>query len=337
MPLTNFPYGIYAVPMVGANTIDIFEGSRFANSADPNGGNIYFVDGDNGADGNDGHSPDSPKKTIGGALSVSAAGAVIYIKARNVSAGGTDPVSYAENVTIGASQFGTKLIGVASGTKQIAQPQIKKGSGSTAQLTIKAPGCLISGITINGASATGGGILLSDDGTTMVAAGTIIQNCFLKNCVGGTATDGSKGGAVQIASTGGAWNVLIRNCEFYNNIGGVVLLGTSDAVPQDLTIDGCIFTSTDNTTRDVDIWGHAGSGMNSVVINNCLFGVFPNAGTKNTYMDLTGCNGLLSACKFASTGKTFGAAANVVVPTTVLMAANYQEHAAGGSGEIGRT
>jgi len=51
-------------------------------------------------------------------------------------------------------------------------------------------------------------------------------------------------------------------------------------------------------------------------------------------MDLTGCVGSLSNNTFGCTGKTFGAAANVLVPTTVLMANNYQED---GATQIART
>lgn len=337
MPLTNFPYGIYAVPMVGANLVDLFSGSRYANPKDPNGGNIYFVDGDYGTPGGPGHSPNEAFATITQALAVSGPGAVIYVKARNVAAGGTDPINYAETPIIGAAQFGTKIIGVSSGTKQLAQPQIKASAGAGSLLTMRAPGCLVHGLTFNGAGTTTQGILLDDDGTTKVAAGTIINSCVFKNCKGTGATDSSTGGAVNIASTGGAWDCAILNSLFYKNIGGFVLLGTSDAVPQDLLIENCQFTTDVSTDVDTYIWCHAGSGMVDVMIRNCEFGIFPSGNTKNTYMDLTACTGQMVGCRFASTGKTFGAAANVIIPTTVLMAANYQEHAAGGSGEIGRT
>lgn len=290
-------------------------------------GNTFFVDGDNGNDGFDGTSPDVAKATIQAAVTAAAAGGAIYVKARKIAAGGTDPVNYAETIIIPAGKAGLSIIGIASGTKQAAQPQVKKGSGSTALLTIRSPGCLIQGITFNGGSATGGGILLDDDGSTKTAMGTVIRKCVLKNCVGSVATDGSKGGGVMIASTGGAWDTLVEECLFYNNIGGFVLLGTADAVPQDITINRCIFTSSTAAGRDVDIWGNAGSGMVAVVINECLFGIFPAAGTKNNYMDLTGCTGLLSRNSFASNGKTFGAAANVLVPTTVGIAGNYQDGA----------
>lgn len=336
MPLSHFPYGIQASPIVGGNLGDTFQSTPNANPSDPIGGNIYFVDGDYGADGNDGHSPSTAKGTIGGALAVSGPGAVIYIKARNIPATGTDPVNYAETIIIANTQPGTQLIGVGSGPKQCAQPQIKKGSGAVALLTVRAPGCLISGLTFNGGGSTGGGILLDDNGTTKVAAGTVIQGCVFKNCVGSAATNSGTGGAVQIAAGGGCWDTLIKDCLFYRNIGGFVLLGTS-TVPQDITIENCQFTTDVSTSVDTYIFGNAGSGIIDLVIRNCEFGIFPSGNTKNNYMDLTACTGQIVGCRFASNNKTFGAAANVLVPTTVLLAQNYQEKSTSGSGEIFRT
>ena len=265
--------------------------------------------------------------TVQSAVTASAERDVILVVAPDMAAGATDPTSYAETVIIPAGKALLQIIGIASGTKQAAQPQIKIGSGSTALLTVRSPGCLIKNITFNGNGSTGGGILLDDDGSTKTAEGTIVEGCVLKNCVGSGATDGSSGGGVMIGSTGGAWDTLITDCLFYNNIGGVVLLGTSDSVPQDITIANCRFTSSAANLRDCDIWGHAGSGMVAVQINGCNFGIFPAAGTKNTYIDLTACTGLLAQCNFAAGSKTYGAAGNVLIPTTVGLAGNYQDGA----------
>jgi hypothetical protein len=49
-------------------------------------------------------------------------------------------------------------------------------------------------------------------------------------------------------------------------------------------------------------------------------------------LSLTGSVGLLTSNTFGCTGKTFGAAANSLVPTTMLMTNNYQE-----SGLVART
>lgn len=287
-------------------------------------GAVWWVDGDLSTSG-DGTSPATAFKTISEAVAAAAAGDTIYVKPRVIAAGGTDPVNYAETIIIPAGKSGLKLIGAGSGLKQAAQPQIKKGSGAVALLTVRAPGCLIMGLTFNGGGATGGGILLDDNGTTKTAMGTIIDSCVFKNCKGSGATDGSTGGAVQFASTGGAWDTLIKDCLFYNNIGGVVLLGTADVPPQDLTIENCLFQSSAAASRDCDIWGKAGSGIVNLTVRNCAFGVWPAAGTKNTYMDLTSCSGSVVGCRFASTGKTFKAAGDVLIPATVFLAGNWAE------------
>jgi hypothetical protein len=79
--------------------------------------------------------------------------------------------------------------------------------------------------------------------------------------------------------------------------------------------------------------------MNGVAIRNNVFPCFPaiGSGTNAKNLDLTGCVGSLTGNTFGITGKTFGATGNNLVPTTVLMADNYQECAAAASGEIGRT
>ena len=163
-----------------------------------------------------------------------------------------------------------------------------------------------------------------DDSVTVSAEGTIIQSCFFKNCKGSVATDGSKGGGV--VCNGGSWNTLIKDCQFYNNIGGVVLTA-GGAVTQDITIENCTFNASAAANRDCDIWMNSAVAGTGIIIRDCMFGIFPNAGTKNTYMDLTGVSGTLAGCRFGCTGKTFGAAGNVLVPATVLMPGNWQEDA----------
>ena len=337
MPVTRLPYGLEAFPLIGSSLPDFFQTTPQANPKDPIGGNIYFVDGDNGSDGQDGHSPDTALKTIGQGISLAGPGGSIYVKARNIPATGTDPVNYAEVLTIPNTLPGLKIIGCGNGRDQTAQPQIKKGSGAVALLTVRAPGCLIYGLTINGAGSTGGGILLDDNGTTKVASGTIIDNCVFKNCVGSGATDSSTGGAVQIGVGGGCWDSTIKHCSFYKNIGGFVLLGTGGAIPQDILIEDCLFHTDVSTDVDTYLWGNAGSGIIDLIVRNCEFGFFPSGNTKNNFMDLTKCTGQLVGNRFASNGKTFGAAANVLVPTTVFMAQNYQEKTGAVSGEIFRT
>lgn len=325
--LTNFPNGISASPIVGGG-FDAFSS-----------GNVYFVDGDNGSNSYDGLSPSNAKLTIQAAVTAAVKdGGVIYIKAKDMAAGATDPSSYAETIIIPAGSSRMVLCGVSSSKTQGGLPQIKKGSGSTALLTVRAPGCTIMNLGFNGGSSTGGGILLDDDGSTKSAFGTSILNCHFKNCVGSSATNAATGGAIQWSSAGGAWQVLIKGNRFYKNVGDIVLLGTSGSVPQDVVIEDNIFSGSASST-DCNLYLAGGSGMIGLVIKNNVFPAVPaiGSGTNAKFMNLTGCTGILAGNRFGSNARTFGAAANELVPTTVLLAANYQEKSTSGSGEIFRT
>ncbi len=303
-------------------------------------GKYWYVDKDNGSDtANTGRTIDKPKATIQAAITAAGAHDVIFVKAANMAAGATDPVSYAETLSIGPTQSGLSLIGINTGRAQGSLPQIKKGSGSTALLTIQAPGCLITGFGFNGGSSTGGGILLDDDGSTKSAFGTSIIGNHFKNCVGSSATNAATGGAIQWASTGNAWQTHIAGNVFYKNVGDIVLLGTSGSVPQDVIIEDNEFLSASTSATDANLFLSAGSGMSGLIIRNNAFGAVPalGGGTNAKYLSLTGCYGAMTGNHFGSNGRTFGAAANELVPTTVFMAANYQEKSTSGSGEIFRT
>ena len=252
-------------------------------------------------------------------------GAVILVMPGEMSAGATDPTSYAENVIVPAGMSNLSIIGVQENRTQGGLPQIKKGSGSLALFTVRSPGTLIKNIGFNGAGSTGGGILLDDDASTKSAFGTAIIGCHFKNCKGSTATNAATGGAIQWSSNGGAWQVLIKGNRFYNNVGDVVLLGTGVSVPQDVVIEDNVFGG--GAANDCSIYLAAGSGVIGLVIRNNNFGNFPilGSGSNLMYVKLTGCTGTIASNMFGCTGKTFGAGADVVVPTTVLMSGNYQE------------
>lgn len=289
----------------------------------------WFVDGTNGGDDKDGLSWETAFSTIQKAINSASAFDTIIVIPKAMPVGSTDPVSYAENLIIPATLEGLSLIGYNTGRTQGGLPQIRKGSGSSALLTVRAPGCLIANLGFNGGSSTGGGILLDDDGSTKVAFGTTIFGCHFKNCVGSTATDSRTGGAIQWASTGGGWQVLIKGNRFYKNVCDIVLLGTSAAVPQDVVIEDNIFSGP-AANVDCQLYLAGGSGMNGVIIRNNDFTAFPAIGSGSVlrFIDATGCIGLLSGNKFASTGTSTGygvGKASADIPTTLFMVANYSE------------
>jgi len=298
-------------------------------------GGYWYVDGDNGADADgNGKTIEKPYKTIQATVTAAAHWDVIFVKAKDMATGATDPSNYAENIIIPATDEGMQIIGVGTGRVQGGLPQIKPG-GETAStaITVRAPGCRIANIGINGISTAVSpavinvGILLDDDSSTKTAFGTTIESCHFKNCAGSTITNAATGGAITWATPGGAWQILIRGNRFYKNVCDVCLLGTATSVPQDVVIEDNILSGpAGNVDCQLFLKG-GGSGINGVAIRNNVFPAFPAlGGTNSLFMDLTGCVGTLTDNYFGSNGKTFKAAGDgALVPTTVLMAGNYQE------------
>lgn len=289
----------------------------------------YYVDGTNGSDSNDGLSYDTAFKTIQYAVTSASAYDTICIIPKAIVVGATDPNSYAETIIIPATHEGLTLIGYGSPGVQGAIPQIKKGSGTTALITVRAPGCTIANLGINGSGSTGGGILLDDNGTTKNAFGTVIAGCHFKNCVGTTATDSRTGGAIQWSATGGAWQVRISGNRFYKNVCDVVLLGTSGSVPQDVVIEGNVFSGPAANT-DCNLYLAGGSGMNGLIIKDNVFTAKPAIGSGSValFVDLTGCVGMFCNNLFAGTGTTTGygvSKASADIPVTMFITKCYSE------------
>jgi len=303
-------------------------------------GRVWYVDGDKSASGA-GATWSDAYKTIQEAVTASLAGDVVLIAGRTITATATDPISYAETVIIPNDKAQLSLIGVSRGRTQGGLPQMKIGAGSTAMITVRAPGCLIANLGINGASSTGGGILLDDNGTTEVAFGTTISNCHFKNCK--VSTVASAGGAIYTSSDGGAWQLHVVGNRFYKCFGGVISVGTSGAIPQDWIIEDNVFSSSANTEVDADIYAKIDGVLGIVIRNNVFATVDGCAGTSGDiahYIELgAGSTGLITGNTFACKGGeddtplSFGASTHTAckIPATVRMAGNFAESAIGSS------
>jgi hypothetical protein len=335
---------------MGITNFDVVQANAFIGGILPISpfGNVWYVDGSNGADANTGKNPQTQAfLTIAQGISKAVAGDTIVIVPKTMAAGATDPASYAETVIIPAAKHSLTLLGVGNRT-QGGLPQMKiGGSSTTPMLTIRAPGCRVMNIGFNGASSTGGGIKLDDDGSTKTAFGTEIANCHFKNLKG--TGNASTEGAIFWSSAGGAWQVLIKDNLFYNCRAGIVLPGTSSSRPQDVVIERCVFQSSANTNIDADIYLAGGSGVDGLTIRDCHFSTvdvpaYASSPAAARYMDLTGCtDGMVSNCFFAcipnvsATEKTFGAAGTAAkVPTTVRMAGCWGEPSSDGTNEHGQ-
>lgn len=269
-------------------------------------GEFLYVDGTNGADGNHGKNWDYPFATIQAAVTASSAGGTVVIAPKFITDATGDPASfagtnsnYAETIIIPLAKRNLSLVGISTGRTQYGLPEIKMGSASTALITVRAPGCYIANLGINGASATGGGILLDDDYLTKSAFATTIENCHFKNCKGSSATNAATGGAIQWTSQGNAWQVLVRGCRFYKNVGDIVMKGTLNTVPQDVVIEDCVFSGPGSAV-DCNIYV-AADGINGIVVRDCEFQQKPavGGGPNAKYIVMAvGTVGTISGCTF---------------------------------------
>lgn len=291
------------------------------------GGRAWFVDGTNGLDGNSGKSPKNAFASIGQAVEDNPdlqPGDVIYVFPKTMEATDTDPESYAETFIIDTPQI--SLVGIGGGPVQGGLPQVRIGSGSTAMCTIRAPGVTIQNMGFNGASSTGGGILLDDNGTTKTAFGTVIRGCHFKNCAC-HATNGGLGGAIYWGAGGGAWQCLFEGNRFYKNLADIVCPASVGTVPQDIVIRNNYFSG---PAANVDVNIYVGTGgINGLIIDGNVFQGLPaiSSGSNATFLVLTSCVGVLSWNAFGGSGEAFGAAQANLVPTTMMICGNYQDNA----------
>ena len=149
MPLTNFPNGVssFGLPVYPALSFPMPMLDGRANT-----GNVWFVDASNGSDNNVGNDALYPFATIAKGLARCSKGDTVIVQGKEMAATDTDPGSYAETVSMTVPQV--SLIGVSRGRTQGGLPQMKIGAGSTAMVTVQAPGCYIANIGFNGASST---------------------------------------------------------------------------------------------------------------------------------------------------------------------------------------
>lgn len=298
-------------------------------------GRIWYVDGDKttggaGASWSDAFGESDFDGNLSSVSSSIAAGDVILVAARTMAATDTDPISYTTNLTVNIPQI--SIIGVSRGRTQGGLPQFKVGATTTqAIIRVRAPGCLIANLGINGAGATGGGIRFDDDGgTTYASFGGSVVGCHFKNCKGTTATNAATGGAVQLS--GAPWQMYIAGNRFNKNVGGIVLLDTSNAVPQDLTIENNSFGSEDASV-DCDIYLAGGSGPGvGLTIRGNSFEELPalGSGSNVRWIDATGADGGIVCENYFGEDLTHGAGGTgSKIPTTVNFSGNYDAGSGG--------
>lgn len=287
-----------------------------------------FVWGSYGSDSATGKSYDNSYKTIQKAIDNIISNSTIFVLPNLIPALGQDPINYAENLIIPAGLSNIKIIGIGTGRTQGGLPQIKKGSGSSALLTIRSPGCAVVNMGINGGGSTGGGVLMDDNGTTKIAFGTSILGCHFKNCRGSSALDASTGGAIQ--ASGIPYQVLIKGNKFYKNVGDICVISAPNDWGQDWVIEDNIF-SDPAANVDCNLYLHYSiTGISSLNVRNNVFPALPalSSAVNHVFTDLTYCTGIICNNMFGGTGTSTGygdGKANAKIPTTMLMPHNYSE------------
>lgn len=338
----KYGWKIYPEDIVGAGGLPL------------EGGKVWFVDGDkttggSGTSWNDAFAETDFDGNVSDMGAISA-GDVIMVAARTMAKTDTDPTSYTTNLVMDVPQV--SLIGVSRGLTQGGLPQLKVGATTTSPIvSVQAPGVMLANLGFNGSGATGSAVKFFDDGgSTYASFGGSILGCHFKNARGSSATNGALGGAIVLS--GAPWQIRIEGNRFYKCLADIVLLDTSNAVPQDVVIKDNVFSPVAANT-DINIYGAGGSGFGvGLTIDQNIFGASPNisSGTNAKFIDLTGADGgVLTRNMFgaitaeAETDVTFGATGDNIVPTTVFMAGNWGENgptaaaADGAAGEVYRT
>jgi len=312
------------------------------NGEGPSWGKYWFVDGNKSVDGDVGDSWESATKTIQKAIDYASDGDTIFVKPK--VPGIWDPVAYEETLIIPYTTTQLSIIGVSTASVYGSQPLVAVTSGTTPCLKIRAPGCRISNMSFSATGATGGGgICLDDNSSTKSAYGTTIDHCYFYECLA-SGNLVAAGGAVYWTAEGGAWQLRVLDNYFMACSAGVNLLGTSQSRPTDVLIRGNTFASWVNTQIECDVYLAGGSGAQGVVIDSNYFASVDGiGGTEAHYLNLTGCEGILSNNMFAcitgeaETELSFGASTHTAakIPTTVRMANNWGETGTAGAVDQG--
>ena len=293
--LTKFPNGIFATPNLG--------GGDYAGLF---GSDVWFVDGDNGNDGNAG-SNDYPFATIQHAIDTAGSMDTIYIRPLAPDSDASEPGTYEEDLTIAYAKHGLRLIGVGPSGSGIPffGPKIKNAT-ATALLTVNASGVHIEGLQFNCTRNSGTyGIHLtgvSGYATLAGSVGATITNCYFKNASATYGAISVKGGyatTISRCTFGLGTNALAINldcnslpnnshtieyCNFKSNNGASVALHVSVENSKDFNIDHCNF---DQATAFITVVDGA-----TGVISNCTF----NDGSTTTVASSTGKITIPAAC-----------------------------------------
>lgn len=271
MGFTNYPHGVTSmgIPQLG-------NGARYTSWW---GVDTYFVDYDNGSDGNNGKDPTKAYKNLQTALDAMSSGDVVYVRNRDQDVSSTDgetilPAS-TTNWSTSASKVHLSVIG-ASNVSHIpyqggAYSVILKGTATantTPVLDVQSGFTLVENLGFHqGGSTSGGLIALTGNSTAMRAMGSTINNCLFRLY--------SLNSHAAIYSVDN-WFITINGCDFHDCNVGVMMYGSSSTVRRS-RISNCIFRTQTAASVSAGIL-LAGSSGQDVTISDCDFlGEIPTA------------------------------------------------------------
>lgn len=270
-------------------------------------GSAWYVDYDNGATANGGHSPSDAYKYLQTALDNCAAGDVIFVRGRTPAYSTGDPTAIipesTTNFTLAYNKYGTSIIGTGVGVGKSANRQVVIQASSTAAATptlkISAADCNLENMTFRRGGSTVAALQISSIASYYVW-GASINNCsFWK--VGTTATNG----ALNIES---AWHCNVENSWFEECPRGI-LVGTSVSANVGLTLRNVVFAGADSTI-DYDLL--SSDNITNLTVDRCIFAhdqpALSGGGTLKYISIGTSSTGIIHKCGFGTETATIATA-----------------------------
>jgi len=248
------------------------------------GSNVYFVDGDNGSDGNNGKKPTKAFATIAQAISTATAGDTIYIKPRVPKTDASDQEVYEENQTIPYAKHSLSIIG-ATTASTVYGPKVRNSAAGYV-FDVYAPNTRIENLSVhrfNSNSGTGGIYLRGTDyASSAGSVGSMISNCHIRY-----ASDGV-GAGVYVYN---GYFSVIQNCTFTNCDTNIYLRGTGAS--RGHQVIGCNFMSHSGTAEGTDAMVLIAGPQTELLIKDCHFD------QATLFIDCSGSvDGLVSNCYF---------------------------------------
>jgi hypothetical protein len=281
MGYTNFPNGITSFG-------EVVGSSRFSSPWATH----YFVDGDDGSDGNTGLSPDRAIKTIQTAVNLAGAQDIIYIRPKSWDFDkGFN--RYQEDVTItGGRSSNTflnanmSIIGVTAPGSQGDDVGVRWKHNSTVNLTNEAPALHLENIGFFSEGATYG-VHLSNDAATLTKQGS--NGTSLYNCA-------FKGKGLYVLHGGSGLNIV--KCRFQCAWDGTVAALQMNCTANSgrrFTVRDCDWLDGNSTAPSAQCI-QVLAPCTEILITGCNF---PQLPTGNIYIATSGANyGLISNCFF---------------------------------------